>query len=159
MVPKTVPTELQVLRTIYELYHEVYSDFDRNDEGRNRYTSNYVPIDITAVGRQLDADPHVVFGILYYVLDGKHGQEKFERDLGSEGTMVRVPFFLHSWPPHIAAALPPHFADERHLVHFPMVAAIYASLRDQNSKASLALWVSAISAAIAAASLLTTCSK
>ena len=159
MVAPSPLTELQILAVIYERYYETFADFDRNDQERNRFTKNHVPIDVASVATQLGSEPDIVFGTLYYVLNEKHRIKTDEPGGDPDANSVEVPFFMHFWPPHIAVALPAKYAKERDLVHFPMVAALYASLRDQDSKATWAVRVSIISTCIALASLLATCSK
>jgi hypothetical protein len=66
---KKIPTDLEILNVIYEKYYETFvSTFDNNKTHRA-----FVSIDIASVAKEMEVDPDVVFGRLYYHLEKKYG--------------------------------------------------------------------------------------
>jgi len=111
-----VPTDLEILQTIYDAYHDAFVEFEEGSV--ERASKVYVPIDVPALARQLNTDPDIVFGRLYYDLEKRHGYEH------SDGT--RVPFFTL------------HIRDERHCINFAYMASVLARLRDEEKKYRIA---------------------
>jgi hypothetical protein len=159
VVAKTPPTELHLLRTIYDRYYDTFANFSRDDPNRNRFTKNHVPLDIRAIARQLDVEPDLIFGTLYYILNEKHRIENTDWSRELDEPKAEVPFFMHMWPPQIAATLPEKFRTERDIVHFPMLASVYATLGDQDAKSRWAIGIAFGSFLVSCAALIVSCSK
>jgi hypothetical protein len=83
-----------------------------------------VPIDVKEVAAELDADPDIVFGRLYYHLDAKH---RYRQD---DNSLVNL-FTLKA-------------GEDRHCINFPYLAALVANLQDENRKyrtaTRIAIW-------------------
>ena len=141
------PTDLEIVRTIYNQH---LSDFiaEGKDWQTLRATKIYVPIDIRAVADKLRVHPEIIFGALHYQLQPKHGLKYKENDEND----VEAPLFQIGWPAHIKAN-GGFYASERHIVHFTMLASIYANLQQQHSRATVAIWISAASLTISLLSL------
>ena len=112
---KRIPTDLKILTSIYDRYYGVFSAYEEDPSSRNSKT--FVPIDIAAIAKELRVDPDIVFGRLYYHLENKYG---YGTTYGPEG--ARVHFFAKN------------LGDERDCVHFPYVASVLASLREEDRK-------------------------
>ena len=72
-----VPTDLEILNTIYELHHKDFVLYDQDKEVRE--TKIMVPINCRDVAEILKVDGYIVFGRLYYHL---------EKSTATNGTMV-----------------------------------------------------------------------
>lgn len=77
-----LPTDLDVLREIYDSHRATYESFDPED--RTRTTKIMVPIDVAAVALALKSEPDIVFGRLYHHLENKYGYTK------SDGSRVAL---------------------------------------------------------------------
>ncbi|MFN2338610.1 MAG: hypothetical protein ABR544_06510, partial [Gammaproteobacteria bacterium] len=67
---KKIPTDLDILKVIYELYEPQYPGSDTpGTKGKN---DPYMPIDLNAVAEKLKCRPEMIFGRLYYHLDSKY---------------------------------------------------------------------------------------
>lgn len=128
-----IPTDLELLDEIYNLYYEEYESFTKKDD--KRAARNYVSIDCKKIASKLEIDANIVFGRLYYHLDKKHG---YTWDDGS-----KVHFFAFK------------IKDDMHCINFPLLSSILAGLRHENSRykftqkiAMLALLFSSISLGI-----------
>lgn len=125
-----IPTDLQLLDTIYERYRDTY------EEGKQR-PRNYVPIDIHAIAKALDVEPNSVFGRLYYHLQPKYGYEKTIDD-----RIVSVHFFDIE------------IGGQRHSIHFPLMMSVLAGLRREHRESQIALWTSLLALGAAATGLI-----
>jgi len=117
-----LPTDLKILKNIYAEYYDAFASCAEGDDSRT--SKIYVPIDIEKVARRLKMDPEILFGRLYYHLDKKYG---YKSDDG-----VRVPFFSQQ------------VGGDRHCVHFPYLAAVLASMKDENRKFLIATSISIV---------------
>ena len=115
-------TDRYLLRRIYDRYYDDFASFDRKDP--NRDTKIYVPIDCEAIAKEFDTDPDIIFGRLYYHLERKYGYKK------DDGSVV-----------HLFAM---DIGKDRHVVHFPMLAAVLAELEQSYYRFLVPLWVSLV---------------
>ncbi|MFW6114292.1 MAG: hypothetical protein ACOC7K_00970 [bacterium] len=126
---KRIPTDLKILETIYERYFAEYCDYSEDE----RSAKIYVPIDIDSLAHELQIEPDLLFGRLYYHLEHKYGYEH------EDGT--KVPFFaLRS-------------GDDIHCVNFPYMSSVLADLQHRFFKSSLALSIAAGSLLVSGISL------
>lgn len=118
------PTDLQFLEHIYSEYYKTFVSF--SGKTTERPTKNYVPINVADVAREFDVDGDIVFGRLYYHLQEKYGLRR--------GDGILVPFFeFHDDAP----------IEWRHQIHFPMLAAAIASLREARIQYLIPTWLAA----------------
>lgn len=95
---RKLPTDLQILDAIYEMYFDEYASF--TDDGPSKRLSKvYVPLDIEKVAAKLATEGDIVFGRLYYVMDRKYAYKD-----DSDGSLV--PFFAaHSLSRNFIASI------------------------------------------------------
>lgn len=125
------PTDLEILEEIYRRYCKIFSDYSSTDSKRS--TKNYVALDIEMIAQHFDVDKDIIFGRLYYHLEPKYG---FKQD---DGTLV--PLFIKT------------LKDEKHTVHFPLLASILADMRAQKQKHLISTWISLVALIISAVSV------
>lgn len=114
-----VPTDIAILRLIYKLYYEEFNNYGSGAEIENgRGSKIYVPIDCVLVARHLKMDADIVFGRLYYHLQNKYGF--------AQANNAKVPFFSHV------------IGQDRHCIHFPLLASVLAGLEEESSKSQRA---------------------
>jgi len=130
---KRPPTDLEILEAIYKKYYLKFDSFSR--ENPNRSSKIYLPINIETIANQFSVNIDVIFGRLYYHLDRKYGFTD------PDGT--KVPFFS------IQAG------SDKHVVHFPLLAAVIASLREEKNKHLTTTWISGAAIIISIFSLIT----
>ena len=123
-----LPTDLKILNRIYDGYYEKFVK-----DKTSRSGSNYVPIDIDRLAKDLGVDVDMMFGWLYYHLDKKHRYKQ------EDGAVVHL-FALK-------------IGDEKHCVHFPYLGAVLAGLRAEGRKVLIATTIAIISLIVAAVSL------
>jgi hypothetical protein len=134
-----LPTDREILRSIYDRYYHDFVSFERDPTTRG--TKIYVPIDIPAIAQTLGLEPEIVFGRLHYHLQPKYGRVDGD---------VRAPFFEVSFP----GANPER--PERHVINFPLLESVLAELEYEHRKFRLPVAISMLSAAIAVLALLAT---
>ena len=118
---KQIPTDLKILDAIYRRYYNIFAKYTKGDE--NRSAKIYVPIEIDQIAVDLKVDTDIIFGRLYYHLEHKYG---YKQDDGSSVHLFSL-----------------RVGDDRHCVHFPLMASVLADLQDQSRKHSIAIWISA----------------
>lgn len=128
------PTDREILQKIHDFYLDEFGHFDRNNPENERSSKIYVPIDCVAIANELDVDPNIVFGRLYYHLDKKYG---YTQDDGS-----KVHLFALS------------VGKDRHAVNFPMLSAVLADLEQSWFRFTAPLVISGIALAISVISLI-----
>jgi hypothetical protein len=138
MLATNPPTDLKLVRTIYKQYYAEFVQYKRGDDARR--TKNYIPIDIPSIARLLHTHQDIVFSSLYYRLAPLHGKPD-------------VPFFMHGWPEPGERALLSATVAERDVVNFAVLTGVYATLREDNKRHLLAIWIAALALVISIASL------
>lgn len=128
-VLKKIPTDLEILNTIYRLYYSDFVAFDDDDDERTRDSKVYVPIDCVRIANELKVDRDIVFGRLYSHLNNLYSYEQGN---------IKLFTSVHG--------------ENLRCIHFPLMSSVLASLRQERSKflistliASLALIISLIS--------------
>jgi hypothetical protein len=132
MTKRTLRTDREILRSIYEMYYKEFISFEQSN--RTRETKIYLPINIPALAKVLKMEPELVFGRLYYHLAPKYGRTDGE---------TRVPFFEKSFPNSVTGV------PDLHVVNFPVLESVLAALEYEERKFRLPFTVSAISLAVA----------
>lgn len=127
-----IPTDLKILRVIYDRYYDTFKAYSNENKGRS--SKIYVPIDVGEIAKSLDVDADIVFGRLYYHLNEKFS---YKHDDGS-----KVEFF----------AL--HVGNDHHCVNFPYLASILADLQDRDRKYRMTTILAGLSLVIAIISIL-----
>jgi hypothetical protein len=98
---KKIPTDLEILKSIYNRYHQSYKEYARNEP--DRITRVRVPINIGEIAKECGVDEDMIFGRLYYHFNKKYSytDEKGERttfftSLKFEGLSVNFPLVASS---------------------------------------------------------------
>ena len=125
-----LPTDLQILNTIYNQYYDKFKSFSKNDPDRS--SKIFIPIDITLIAKELEVDVDIIFGRLYYHLEQKYGYKRSGN--------AKVAFFTLK-----AGA-------DKNCINFPYMASVLANLRDREKKHSNATKIAIFSLIIAVAS-------
>jgi len=127
---KILPTDLQILNTIYNKYYDKFISFSKKDS--DRISKIFIPIDIALIAEELKVDVDIIFGRLYYHLESKYGYQN------PDGT--KVSFFT------IKAGT------DINCINFPYMASVLANLREKEKKYTAATVIAIISLFIAGAS-------
>lgn len=130
---KRQPTDREILRKIHKRYYQDFGAFKKGDPTSERQTKIYVPIDCEAIADDLNVDPDIVFGRLYYHLDNKYGYAQ------QDGSKVHL----------FASAV----GKDRHAVNFPLLSGILADLEQSWVRFTMPLIISALALVIAVISL------
>jgi hypothetical protein len=117
-MPK-LPTDLEIFDAIYRQYYDVFASFSQ--EKANRQAKNYIPLDIQAIADHLKTEGDIIFGRLYYL-----HRKKYSYIENDNGRKISVPFFTKT------------MLKERHVIHFPLMAAILADLRKEEGRVRVA---------------------
>ena len=127
MLTARIPTDLEILNTIYELYHKDFVMYDQDETVRE--TKIYIPINCQKIADRLKVNGDIVFGRLEYHLEKKYGYK-----IADEPVPTRVRFF--AWK----------VGNDRHCVNFPLLVSILAGLRQdrKNFWTSTAIAISAL---------------
>lgn len=112
-----LPTDLKVLKCIYTMYADTFRDFKREDPTRS--SKIYIPIDVTKIASSLGADPHVLFGRLYYHLDHKYSYKQ------DDGSVVHLFAFK--------------IGDNLHCINYPYLAAVLSEHESEHRRSQWAL--------------------
>lgn len=133
MLTPRIPTDLDILNTIYKLYH---ADFVLYDDDKNiRNNKIYVPIDCHKIANILGVNGDIVFGRLYYHLEKKYHYK--QRD-GSE-----VFFFAYN-----------EISGNPKSINFPLMTSVLASLREKEEKFWISIAIAVLALIGSSASLL-----
>ena len=132
--PPTLPTDLQILNKIYDLYYDDFVAFD--EENPTRKEKHIVPIDCKEVAKELNADAELVFSRLYYYLNQEYGYSKIMPD----GKKLLVKVYIRELGP-------------KHYVHFPFMTSVLADLREKEEKFWMGIVIAAFAFIISVASL------
>jgi len=68
---KRLPTDLKILDNIYNRYYQSFAAYSNGDKGRSDKV--YIPVDIKKIAEDLNVDPDIIFGRLYYHLEKNTG--------------------------------------------------------------------------------------
>ena len=128
---KWPPTDLQIVEEIYRRHYDEFSRHSR--ELKVRDTKVYVPIRVKELADHFGVDGDIIFGRLYYHLEPKYG---FKKGDGSEVRFFDI-----------------QLQEDRHVVQFPLLAAVVADLRDKRRKHLIATWLSVVALIFSAVSI------
>ena len=126
-MPKSIPTEREVLRCIYDMYEAAFP-VEGSDLGKVM-----VAIDIPAVAEKLGCDKHILFGYLYSHLDNKYRYRTRENSS------------IHLFAPKVG--------ELRHAINLPYLAAILAAQEQEHSKFIWSLRVSLVALALSVSAI------
>ncbi|NNA52101.1 hypothetical protein [Pseudomonas lactis] len=118
-----LPTDLEILNSIYKEYYEAYSNF-REGEENGRDSKAYMPIDIKLIASKLNVDGGIVFGRLYNHLNKLHSYAN------DDIQKSKVPLFALQ------------VGRDVHCIHFPMMSSVLAGLQSEKSKFFTTTWIS-----------------
>jgi hypothetical protein len=119
---KNIPTDLNILETIYNHYYDEFQSYDKNN--KKRVSKTYVPIDIHLIADQLQVDPEIIFGRLAMHLNKKYG---YKNDNGSE-----TPFFASV------------YSSDKNAINFPLLSSVMATLNDERRRQSQSFRISIV---------------
>ncbi len=125
---KSIPTERQVLRSIYDMYESLFP-MEGPTVGKVM-----IAIDIDAVAEKLRCDKHILFGYLYYHLDHKYRYSTGENS------------YVHLFAPTAG--------ELRHAINLPYLAAILAGQDQEHSKFAWSLGVSLVALALSVGAII-----
>lgn len=120
---KKLPTDLQILKAIYDMYYDDFIHYDEK-ENKTRSSKMYVPIDIEIISKKFKVDPDLIFGRLYYHLENKFGYTNDDES--------KVLFFTL------------RAGSDKHCVHFPYLASVLATMKSENRKFLIATVVAVV---------------
>ena len=132
MIPLKIPTDLDILNTVYKLYYEDFVSYNQNKDIRQ--TKIYVPIDCHKIADILNVDGDIIFIRLDSHLEKKYG---YKRDDGS-----KVAFFAFA------------LGKDRHCINFPLMASVLADLREKEGRFLTTAVIAMLAVAISFISLL-----
>jgi len=118
---KRPPTDLKILNTIYDYYYDSYVDFRLNNKEPESVTNVYVPFDYIKVANHLEIDSGLLLGRLYYHL-------KIKYSFDQQG--IAVPLFDKD--------------KGQHRVHFPLLTAVLAELKEKQIRFTFPVLITAI---------------
>jgi hypothetical protein len=119
---KRVPTDREILETIYSRYSTKYSEVSARQDTESSDNRIYLPVDLAAVAAELKVDGNLVFGRLYYYLDRKYAYQTQADGSGREGAWVHL-FWLRFEAPQ-----------GRHWVNFPLLTSVLAGLQEDDRR-------------------------
>ena len=103
-----IPTDERMLGLIYKHYIDDFKA--HSDENQVRTTKIWVPMDLDMLAKKLRCDPDLLFGRLYYHMNGKYGSKTGDGD--------DVSFFLM------------RLGQDKHVVNFPLMTSVLADLKE-----------------------------
>ena len=119
-----------ILKKIYNMYLSDFKEFDEE----SRMSKVYVPIDCDLIAKNLNMDPEIVFGRLYYHLEKKHGYKN------STGV---VNFFRLK------------IDKGRHVINFPLLSAVLAEEEQSFLRFTIPITLSLIALVVSVFTLVT----
>lgn len=124
---KILPTDLQILNTIYNKYYNKFKLFSKKNSDRS--SKIFIPIDIALIAKELEVDEDIIFGRLYFHLEQKYGYKRSDN--------TKVAFFT------IQAGA------DKNCINFPYMASVLANLREREKKYTSTTVIAVISLVIA----------
>lgn len=118
-----LPTDEQLLDAIYTANVRDFSAFSEDKPSRS--SKIWLPIDIDALAGRFGCDADLIFGRLYYHLNGKYRQSLGENE-AIEFFQLRV-------------------GRDRHCVNFPFLASVLADLREDRRRYEVSTRIAALS--------------
>lgn len=113
MIPLKIPTDLEILSTIYKLYYKDFVSYNQNKDIRE--TKMYVPIDCQKIADELKVDGDIVFFRLYSHLEKKYSYRQKDDSL--------ILFFAYNEIPGNPRS-----------INFPLMTSVLADLREEKDK-------------------------
>lgn len=126
-----IPTDRQILETIYSLYHEDYKKLTES----SRSSKMYIPIDCQLIANKLEVDKDIIFGRLYYHFEKKYAYKQEDNS--------KVHFFAM------------YVNGDSHCLNFPLMTAVLASLQEKRIEFSISTIIAGIALVIAIIALFT----
>ena len=123
-------TDRELLKGIYEMYNASYTSGTKEIRA-----GPYVPVDVQAIAERLNCKADIVFGRLYYHLDEKH---RYKQESGAHVHLFHI-----------------NVAGKGHVVHFPYLVAILASLEQEHRRRFWALAFSVLALVVSITSPIT----
>lgn len=130
LVMKKIPTDLEILKAIYENYHSAFKKYAREEP--DRITRVRVPIDIGKIAKQCGVEEDMIFGRLYYHFNKKYS---YTDERGERKTFFASLKF------------------EGMSVNFPLVASALADLEVEGRKFKIAVIMSGVALALSTLAL------
>ncbi|MGG7092713.1 hypothetical protein ACN0IJ_03505 [Shewanella indica] len=130
-VLQRIPTDLEVLSTIYRMYHSDFIAFD--EDTRTRESKVYVPIDFMKVANELKVDIDIVFGRLYFHLNKLYSYKQ-DNAPNVELFVLRV-------------------GEDLRCINFPLMTSVLANLQQERDKFLIGTWIAFSAFVISAVSL------
>lgn len=127
------PTDREILQKIHARYLDEFGGFKRDRSESERSSKIYVPIDCAVIAEDLNVDPDIVFGRLYYHLDKKYGYTQ------ENGAKVHL-FTLA-------------VGKDKNAVNFPLLSAVLAELDQSWFRFTVPLVISGIALLLSVVSL------
>lgn len=126
-----VPSDLDILREIYETYYNEFASYDKDKP--TRQSKILVPISCKFIGEKLSVDSDIVFGRLYYHLEKQHGYKRSDQS--------RVYFFAN------------RVGEEINCINFPYMASVLGKLKYENRKFLITSWMSGVALFLSAVAI------
>jgi len=127
-------TDREILERIYTDYASAFHKVKHAEDNGSADSKIYVPIDIPAIAKLLENDPHVLFGRLYYHLDHKY---RYKQD---NGALVHLFAFKVGEKPHC--------------INYPYLAAILSEHNEQHSSRQKNFWMAVAALVLSLAAIL-----
>jgi len=127
-------TDRRILKAIYDRYYLDFISFEEDENSRS--TKIYVPVDCKQIANDLDIDPEIIFGRLYYHLDKKHG---YTQDDGCKVNLFAM-----------------KIGDDMHTVHFPLLSAVLAEYEQSYYRYLLPIGISLLAITISVVNFILT---
>lgn len=127
-----LPTDRDLLHLIYQRYERTFRTY--SEEDKTRSSKIWVPVDIDALAKRYRVDPDLIFGRLYYHMNGKYG---FGQDETKRADLFAV-----------------RVGGDRNCVNFPFLSAVLADLEDDQRRFVFATGIAALSLVVSLGSIL-----
>ncbi len=126
-----IPTDERLLGEIYRRYLDDFSNY--SDENKTRSAKIWVPVDIDMLAKKFRCDPDLIFGRLYYHMDGRYGSQTEQGERANVFAM--------------------RIGRDAHCVNFPLMASVLADLRTDKKRFVISTRIAALSLILSAISI------